>query len=317
MAPRFIFPNAPVRPVTVNNGMPMRAWYDIYSLSIRDREDAAGIRESAAAVHGLIDRERAAGISAERIVLAGFSQGGAVALQAGRALSAGLAGILALSTYLPLRATLAAEAIPANRPIPILMCHGRQDPIVPLDLARQSFDALKPRALRRAGSSTHATPAVRARGLDISQWLVQVCPRFRGGPAQFAQQLLGEVAGGNRALLHELQVEALLGELRPEQPLRPMPQGQDLLLAQPVGDGLGGPARIALDFAARALTAGAFARIASALGSRQEPGMKSTTSEYWVTASSKDMRPVWMAGIDAHAQVPQQLTLQLIQTLLR
>jgi phospholipase/carboxylesterase len=142
MAPRFIFPNAPLRSVTVNNGMSMPAWYDIYSLGVRDREDAAGIQASAATVHGLIDRERAAGIGAERIVLAGFSQGGAIALQAGVRYPEALAGILALSTYLPLRATLVAERTLANQAIPILMCHGREDPIVPIELARQSFAAL-------------------------------------------------------------------------------------------------------------------------------------------------------------------------------
>src|SRR5580700_8459184 len=102
VAARFIFPNAPVRPVTVNNGMAMRAWYDIYSLGVRDREDASGIRASAALIDGLIDQERAADIKAERIVLAGFSQGGAIALQAGLRYPQLLAGILALSTYLPL-----------------------------------------------------------------------------------------------------------------------------------------------------------------------------------------------------------------------
>jgi phospholipase/carboxylesterase len=142
MAPRFIFPNAPLRSVTVNNGMSMPAWYDIYNMGLRDREDAAGIQESAATVHGLIDRERAAGIAAERIVLAGFSQGGAIALQAGVRYPEALAGILALSTYLPLRATLIAERTVANQAIPILMCHGREDPIVPIELARQSFTAL-------------------------------------------------------------------------------------------------------------------------------------------------------------------------------
>ena len=130
-APRFIFPNAPVRPVTVNNGMSMPAWYDIYSFGIKDREDAAGIRASAARVQGLIDREHAAGISTARIVLAGFSQGGAIALQAGLRYTQPLAGILALSTYLPLAASLATESSAANRAIPILMCHGRQDPVVP------------------------------------------------------------------------------------------------------------------------------------------------------------------------------------------
>jgi len=177
VAPRFVFPNAPVRPVTVNNGMSMPAWYDIYSFGIKDREDAAGIGASAALVHGLIERERTAGISAARIVLAGFSQGGAVALQAGLRYAQPLAGILALSTYLPLAATLAAEAAAANRAIPILMCHGRQDPVVPLELARKSIETLSaagytPRLLEYAMEHTLCAEEVVA----ISQWLTQVLP---------------------------------------------------------------------------------------------------------------------------------------------
>jgi phospholipase/carboxylesterase len=177
VAPRFIFPNAPVRPVTVNNGIAMRAWYDIYSLGGRDREDDAGIRRSAALVHGLVDRERQAGISPDRIVLAGFSQGGAIALQAGVRYPQGLAGILALSTYLPLAATLAAEATAANRAIPILMCHGSFDPIVPLELARRSCAALTaagfaPRWLEYPMQHQVCAEEVAA----ISQWLAQVLP---------------------------------------------------------------------------------------------------------------------------------------------
>jgi phospholipase/carboxylesterase len=177
VAPRFIFPNAPVRPVTVNNGMAMRAWYDIYSTSIRDREDAAGIRASAASVHGLIDRECAAGISARRIVLAGFSQGGAIALQAGLRYAQPLAGILALSTYLPLAASLAAEAAALNQAIPILMCHGLQDPIVPLELARKSCAALQaqgyaPQLLEYPMQHSLCAEEV----IAISRWLVRVLP---------------------------------------------------------------------------------------------------------------------------------------------
>jgi phospholipase/carboxylesterase len=178
VAPRFIFPNAPVRAVTVNNGMQMRAWYDVYGFGIsRDREDAAGIRESGAAVHALIDQQRAAGIRADRIVLAGFSQGGAIALQAGLRYAEPLAGILALSTYLPLATTVAAEASPANREIPILMCHGREDPIVPLELAEKSADILTdlgyhPRWLDYP--MEHSVCA--AEIVAISQWLAQVLP---------------------------------------------------------------------------------------------------------------------------------------------
>ncbi len=130
VAPRFVFPNAPLRPVTVNNGMPMRGLVRHLRLwCTRPGGCGRHPRIRCRSCTGLIDRERAAGISAARIVLAGFSQGGAIALQAGLRYAQPLAGILALSTYLPLAATLAAEAAPANRAIPILMCHGRQDPI--------------------------------------------------------------------------------------------------------------------------------------------------------------------------------------------
>jgi phospholipase/carboxylesterase len=176
-APRFIFPNAPVRPVTVNNGMAMRAWYDLYSLVARDREDAAGIQASATLVHGLIEQERAAGIAANRIVLAGFSQGGAIALQAGLRYGTALAGILSLSAYLPLAATLAAESSAANLSIPILMCHGSLDPIVPLELARKSFAALtaqgyRPQLLEYPMQHSLCGEEV----IAISRWLVQVLP---------------------------------------------------------------------------------------------------------------------------------------------
>jgi phospholipase/carboxylesterase len=177
VAPRFIFPNAPVRPVTVNNGVRMRAWYDIYGFGLREREDDVGIRASAVVIHRLIDRERAAGISADRIVLAGFSQGGAVALHAGLRYAEPLAGILALSTYLPLAATVAAEAAAGNRIVPILMCHGREDPVVPLELAEKSCDTLtdlgyRPRWLDYPMQHQLCAPEI----LAISQWLVQVLP---------------------------------------------------------------------------------------------------------------------------------------------
>ena len=177
VAPRFIFPNAPLRPVTVNNGLSMRAWYDVFSREVRGREDAAAIRASAATVQALIDQERTAGISARRIVLAGFSQGGAIALQAALRYPHTLAGILALSTYLPLAATLAAEATAANRAIPILICHGVQDPILPLHLAHQALAALKAQGYApqlREYPMPHSLCA--AEVLDISRWLVQVLP---------------------------------------------------------------------------------------------------------------------------------------------
>jgi phospholipase/carboxylesterase len=134
---RFVFPHAPARPVTLNMGMRMRAWYDILQLG-GGREDEAGIRESQALLEALIARERRRGVAAQRIVLAGFSQGGAVALHTGLRHAERLAGILALSTYLPLAASVAAERSAANAGVPLFMAHGRFDDIIPLERARQS-----------------------------------------------------------------------------------------------------------------------------------------------------------------------------------
>jgi len=140
---RFIFPHAPVRPVTINNGMPMRAWYDILSLSRMDQQDDAGIRASEAIVHGVIRQELSLGIPVNRIVIAGFSQGGAIALHTALRYPQRLAGLLPLSTYLPLHDKLAAEASPANKDLPILMCHGDYDAVLPLALGESSCDILR------------------------------------------------------------------------------------------------------------------------------------------------------------------------------
>jgi phospholipase/carboxylesterase len=140
---RFVFPHAPVRPVTINGGMAMRAWYDILGFDRGAREDAAGIRASAAAVTALIDREIERGIPAERVVLAGFSQGGAVALHTALREPRPLAGVMALSTYLPLATTLATERSAANAGIPIFMAHGTSDPVLPMSLAESSRRALE------------------------------------------------------------------------------------------------------------------------------------------------------------------------------
>jgi phospholipase/carboxylesterase len=137
---RFVFPHAPLMPVTINGFAVMRAWYDVTG---DGREDEAGIRASQSCVEALVAREKASGIGAASIVLAGFSQGGAVALQTGLRYPERLAGLLALSTYLPLADRLAAEASPANRTVPILMCHGLHDPLIPLARASQSRDALR------------------------------------------------------------------------------------------------------------------------------------------------------------------------------
>jgi phospholipase/carboxylesterase len=134
---RFVFPHAPIRPVTINNGVEMRAWYDIAGFDF-SAEDEPGIRASAAAVARLVDREIERGAAAERVVLAGFSQGGAIALHLALRESRRLAGVLALSTYLPLAATLAREKSGANAAVPIFMAHGEYDPVIPLAAAETS-----------------------------------------------------------------------------------------------------------------------------------------------------------------------------------
>ncbi len=139
---RFVFPHAPVRPVTVNNGMPMRAWYDIKGMAIADKQDETGIRESVAQLDALIAREAARGIPAERVLLAGFSQGGAIVLCGGVRHASRLAGIVALSTYLPLAEKTPAERSGANAATPIFMAHGSHDPVVPQALGVTSRDVL-------------------------------------------------------------------------------------------------------------------------------------------------------------------------------
>jgi phospholipase/carboxylesterase len=136
---RFVFPHAPLQPVAINGGAVMRAWYDVTG---DGRQDGAGIRASQARVEALIARERARGVAARFIVLAGFSQGGAMALQSGLRHPDRLAGILALSCYLPLPDTLEREASQANRDLPIFMAHGAQDPVIPLSWAQRSRDQL-------------------------------------------------------------------------------------------------------------------------------------------------------------------------------
>jgi phospholipase/carboxylesterase len=139
---RFVFPHAPLRPVTANAGYVMRAWYDIRSFTPEGRADAAGLAESVGRVDGYLRNEVARGVAATGIVLAGFSQGGAVALAAGLRFPARLAGLLALSAYLPFPQTLAAERSIANADVPILMCHGRLDPVVHVTLGQEARDVL-------------------------------------------------------------------------------------------------------------------------------------------------------------------------------
>ncbi|HEX4912290.1 MAG TPA: carboxylesterase [Permianibacter sp.] len=140
---RFVFPHAPVQPVTINGGMAMRAWYDILEANLGRRVDEAGVRESSALVAELIEREIARGIPANKIVLAGFSQGGAITLFLGLRYPERLAGLLALSTYLPCPETLPAERSAAMKDVPIFMAHGSFDPIVPLALAKDTERRLR------------------------------------------------------------------------------------------------------------------------------------------------------------------------------
>jgi phospholipase/carboxylesterase len=139
---RFIFPHAPVRPVTINNGFKMRAWYDIAAADLNNRADLAGVKQSQLQVEALIAREVGRGIPAARIVVAGFSQGGAVALYTGLRHAERLAGIMALSTYLIGADALAIEAASVNRGVPIFMAHGTADPIVRFDWGTASRQAL-------------------------------------------------------------------------------------------------------------------------------------------------------------------------------
>lgn len=139
---RFVFPHAPTMPVTINNGYVMRAWYDIIGIDLGRREDEAGLRKSQALVEALIAKEKARGIPASRIVLAGFSQGCAMTLQTGLRHAEKLAGLLCLSGYLPIHASVEAERHSANHETPIFLAHGRSDPVVPVRLAEMSRDHL-------------------------------------------------------------------------------------------------------------------------------------------------------------------------------
>lgn len=138
----FIFPEAPVRSVTINGGMRMRAWYDIVDLSMA-RVDSAGINDSAASISQLLDEIIAGGLPSEHILLAGFSQGGVIALHAGLRYPARLGGIVALSTYLPTLEQVSIESSEANRSTPIFMAHGIVDSVVPLELGKTAFERLK------------------------------------------------------------------------------------------------------------------------------------------------------------------------------
>jgi phospholipase/carboxylesterase len=140
---RYVFPHAPTMPVTINGGYVMRAWYDILGNDLVRREDERGIRASQSLVEALLARETGRGLPSARIVLAGFSQGGAIALQTGLRQPSPLAGLLALSTYLPLAATVAQERSAANASTRVFMAHGVSDPVIPMARGAASRDALQ------------------------------------------------------------------------------------------------------------------------------------------------------------------------------
>jgi phospholipase/carboxylesterase len=169
---RFVFPHAPVRPITLNGGTLMRAWYDIHGLTFDATEDEEGIRTAAKSLFELVKQEVQRGIPAKRIFLAGFSQGGAMALYTALRYPDPLAGVLALSTYLPLHRCLAREASQANKSIPIFMAHGDADDVVAPALGEFSYNCLKELAYPVQFNRYPIGHSVSSQELlDIAQWL--------------------------------------------------------------------------------------------------------------------------------------------------
>jgi len=177
-AVRFVFPHAPLQPVTINGGHVMRAWYDIGYEDLSRKEDAKGVRNSQHAIDQLIEREKERGVPPNRIALAGFSQGGAIALHCGLRYPERLAGIIALSCYLPVPDTLEGERSAANLDIPILMAHGTEDPIVPPKLALASCSRLLTLGYSVEWHEYPMPHSVCAEEIDdIGRWLRQVVER--------------------------------------------------------------------------------------------------------------------------------------------
>ena len=176
---RFVFPHARVRPVTINGGVPMRAWYDINNLSIDQRADEAGLRESIAEVDALISRERDRGVPPSRLLLIGFSQGGAVALAAGLRREAGVAGVASLSGYLPMADKTKAEITSAGLATPVFLGHGSQDPVVAPVLGSRSRATLVELGVKVQFHSYPMAHSVCADEIrDLGDWLTV---RFAGG----------------------------------------------------------------------------------------------------------------------------------------
>ncbi len=175
---RFIFPNAPHQPVSCNDGYVMRSWYDIYSLNDFDREDKIGLTQSQQTVEALIQNEINRGIKPDRIILMGFSQGGAVVLHTGLRYSQRLAGIGALSTYLPFRADAAKEKHQANTDVPIFMAHGLRDPVVRYEYGENSSKLLQQLGYSVDWFSYPIEHNVCAEEInDISTWIQQILTR--------------------------------------------------------------------------------------------------------------------------------------------
>jgi phospholipase/carboxylesterase len=177
---RFVFPNAPVRPVTINGGMPMRAWYDLKGLDRKAAEDAAGFHDTDAKIRQLIAREGERGIPAHRVVLAGFSQGSAVSLYTAPRFPEKLAGVVALSGYLPRESSFVAERAAANDATPIFMAHGQGDTVLPMALGVQSRDFLKALGYAVEWHDYPMPHAVCAAEIaDIREFLLRVLPQAR------------------------------------------------------------------------------------------------------------------------------------------
>lgn len=182
---RFVFPHAPMRAVTVNGGLILRAWYDIASLEIDEDIDEAGVRDSIQKVERLVEAEKSRGIPARSIVLAGFSQGGAIALETGLRHAERLGGILALSTYLPLAPALEAEASPANRDVPIFMAHGTYDPIIPYFVGRRSREKLEALGYRVEWREYPMPHSVCGEEVDaMGAWLARALELGRDAPGE-------------------------------------------------------------------------------------------------------------------------------------
>jgi len=172
---RFLFPNAPVIPVSINGGYQMPAWYDILGADITARQDEKGMRQTQDSMNQLIEREIERGIPARRIVIAGFSQGCAMALMTGLRFPERLAGIMGLSGYLPLAATLATERSPANADVPVFLAHGTRDGVVPLPRAIASRDALTALGYPVDWHTYEMEHSVCAEEIaDMHQWLLRV-----------------------------------------------------------------------------------------------------------------------------------------------